>query len=104
MRLRTDRVTVSQEITGRPCFIGCVIVTPDSAITAADITLHNGSSTTDPQILTIRTDAGVTRTYPFVYPLHCDRGLFVSLGSNVEEVIIQWMDNPGVKVYNPGIN
>lgn len=84
VRMTTDGVVVTA-----PGKIGTVIVTPDSSSNQADVTLYDGESTQDPQLITIRTGAGVTKSVNFQPYLQTQRGVYLDVGSNVEEVLIQ---------------
>lgn len=72
-----------------PAKVGSIIVTPDSDTSKADITLHDGESTQDPQIITIRTGSGITKSISFTPYLETQRGLYIDIGTNVEEVLVQ---------------
>jgi len=84
------RVTTSQKVSKVGCRVVSVILTPDSSSTNADVTLYDGESTSDPALFTLRSGAGVTHQLNFTPPLDCQRGLYVAIGSNVTEVVIQW--------------
>ena len=84
------RVTTSQKVSKVGCRIGSVILTPDSSSTNADVTLYDGESTGDPVLFTVRSGSGLTNQLLFTPGLECQRGLYVEVGSNVTEVVIQW--------------
>ena len=84
------RVTTSQKVSKVGCRIGSVVLTPDSSSNNADVTLYDGESTSDPVVFTVRSGAGVTHQLNFTPPLDCQRGLYVAIGKNVSEVVIQW--------------
>lgn len=89
--MRFDYITsaVDTKVCTAPVFIVRVVVTPDSA-TVGDITLYDGESSNDPEILTIRTASGETKVIPFSPGLQTKRGLYLDVGSNVEDVLIQF--------------
>ena len=84
------RVTTSQKVSKVGCKVGSVVLTPDSSSNNADVTLYDGESTSDPILFTVRSGSGVTNQLNFTPPLECQRGLYVVIGSNVTEVVIQW--------------
>jgi len=83
------RITGDQVVSPNPSKIGSVILTPDSDSSKADITLYDGESTGDPQLITIRGGGGITKVVNFQPYLETHRGLYCDIGSNVEEVLIQ---------------
>jgi hypothetical protein len=84
-----ERVPFSRVLSPTPVFIGCVILTPDAA-TVGDVTLYDGESDADPEIMTVRTGGGITKVIRCQPPLETKRGLYVKIGSNVEEVLVQY--------------
>jgi len=90
MQFTHNRVTVTQKICKSPCLLKSILLSPDSSTNVADVTLYNGEGTGDPVLFTFYSGAGTTVLISFDEPLHCDRGLYVVIGSNVTEVLIQW--------------
>ena len=84
------RITSSQVVSKVSVLVGSVIVTPDASNTNADVTLYDGESTSDPQIITVRSGSGITDQVIMSPPLLCQRGLYVAVGSNVEECLVQY--------------
>lgn len=82
-------VTGDTIISKSPSHIGTIIVTPDGAQATADITVYDGESADDPQAITIRTGTGQTKVIHFQPYLETQRGVYVDVGDNVEEVLIQ---------------
>lgn len=89
MRFTWHRITTNQVISPNPANIGSVIVTPDGDDDRADVTLYDGESAQDPQILQIRTGAGTTDTINFQPYLQTQRGLYIEFGNHAEEVLVQ---------------
>lgn len=89
--MNSDYITsaVDTKVCTAPVSIERVVVTPDSAA-VGDITLYDGESSNDPEILTIRTASGETKVIPFAPGLKTKRGLYLDVGSNVEDVLIQF--------------
>lgn len=94
MRLTWERRTTDGVICTAPSMVGSIIVTPDGAQNVADLTLHDGESAQDPQILQIRSSAGTNKVINFTPYLETKRGLYLDITSNVAEVLIQlfWKD------------
>ena len=84
------RLTTSEKLSTTPTFVSNLICTSDG-VGAADITLYDGESVNDPQLITIKVWLGMTRQIVFNPPLKTNRGLFYSQGSNVEETLIAYV-------------
>lgn len=84
------RIITSQVVSKVPCLLRGVIVTPNGENNAGLVTLYNGESTGDPVLYPIRAGKGETKQVIFDTPLVCDRGLYVVLGSHVDECLVQW--------------
>ena len=89
MKYTWFRVDRDQVITKSPSLIGCVIVTPDGDSDSTNITLYDGESDNDPEIITIRSGVGVTRAVRFQPCLQTQRGLYFKAGAHLEEALIQ---------------
>ena len=72
-----------------PTKVGSVIVTTDGDSDKTRVTLYDGESTADPQIITIRTGTGVTNSVNFQPHMETQRGLYLEMGSHMEEVLVQ---------------
>ena len=81
---------VDTKVCTAPVTIVSVIVTPD-ANQKADITLYDGEGTKDPEIIKIRTLANDTKVINFAPGLVTERGLYLDVGSNVADVLIQFI-------------
>ncbi|KKK48676.1 hypothetical protein LCGC14_3142740 [marine sediment metagenome] len=88
------RATTDQVVSPNPSKVGSVILTPSNDSKKADISLYDGESTSDPKLLTIRTASGVTNTVNFQPYLETKRGLYLDIGGDVGEVLIQLMWEP----------
>ena len=84
------RITTSQVVSKVPCLLRGVVVTPNGDSNNGNVTLYDGESTSDPKIYIIRSGTGRTSQITFDSPLVCDRGLYVVLGSHVDECLIQY--------------
>lgn len=82
-----QRVTDSVKISSSHVCVGELILTDDGG-GHADITLYDGESDQDPPILTIRATQNQSRPIIFQPYLVTKRGLYISVGSNVSELLI----------------
>ncbi len=89
MRFTWERITVDQVVSPNPAKIGSVILTPSSDTKKTTVTLHDGESTSDPEILTIRTGTGITNTVNFQPYLQTKRGLYLNVGGDLGELLVQ---------------
>ena len=89
MKFTWERVTVSQVVSPNPTRVGSVIVTPNSDSKKTFITLYDGESAQDPEIMTIRTGTGMSQSVNFQPYLQTKRGLYVTAGGDLGEVLIQ---------------
>jgi len=83
------RVTRDTPLSNSPGYLAAVIVTPDGDSDKTKITLYDGESTDDPEILTIRSGTGITKNIVFNRPLKFHRGLYAEVGGHFEEALIQ---------------
>ena len=84
------RITTSQVVSKVKCLLRGVIVTPNGESNKGLVTFYNGESTGDPAIMICRAGTGETKQVVFATPLLCDRGLYVVLGSHVDECLIEY--------------
>lgn len=91
MRFTWERITFSRVISPNPAKVGSVIVTPRNDSKKTFITLHDGESTGDPEIITIRTASGVSNSVNFSPYLETQRGLYLTAGGDLGEVLVQLM-------------
>jgi len=84
------RITTSQVVSKVPCALRSVVVTPNGESNKGLVTLYNGESASDPELYAVRAGTGESKQIIFDTPLVCDRGLYVVLGSHVDECLIQW--------------
>jgi len=83
------RVTTDQVISPNPGCIGSVIVVPSSATKKGTATIYDGESSSDPEIVTVMTLTGDTKQIVFNPPLKTQRGLYLDIGGDTQEVLIQ---------------
>lgn len=89
-----ERITVDQVVSPNPARVGSIIVTPDDDDDRADVTLYDGESTSDPQLIKIRTGTGVTKVVNFQPYLQTHRGLYITLSNKAKDVLIQLRWDP----------
>ena len=81
------RVTADTEIYSGPCVFAGVILAADGVGTA-DVTIRDGRDTGGRQFATFRTPVSRTESHVLPAPAHFDGGIFVDVGSNVEEAVV----------------
>lgn len=84
------RIITAQVVSKAPCLLKGVVVTPNGEGNKGLVTLYDGESASDPSIYPIRAGVGETKQVIFDPPVVCDRGLYVVLGSHVDECLIQY--------------
>lgn len=82
------RVTNDQVVCTAPGYIGCIIIVSNGS-GVADATVYDGESTGDPQILKVLAADDSLQVVRFQPPLKTLRGIYIDIGSNVNEVLIQ---------------
>ena len=83
-----QRITYDTCLSHHKLWIGAILITPTSG-SSGTVTLYNGESAADPKVLKVQTGTTVTFSLSFAEPLYCDRGLYVDIGDNVDELLIQ---------------
>ena len=74
---------------GQTLLYGVLLLT---SVTGGDITLYEGTDAVAGRpFAKICADASITKSVNFSFPVYFDRGLYVSFGSNVTEVLISWL-------------
>jgi len=91
MRFTWVRITVDQVVSPNPTKIGSVIITPVNDSKKTYVSLYDGESTSDPKLITIRTLTGATKKVNFTPYLETQRGLYVDVGGDRGEVLVQLM-------------
>lgn len=84
------RIITSQVVSKVACSLRGVIVTPNGESNKGLVTIYNGESTGDPSVMIVRAGTGETKQVIFEPPLICDRGLYIVLGSHVDECLVAW--------------
>ena len=88
------RTTVDRCLSKTQTLLHTVIITPHKT-KCADITIYNGESTTDEQVIYLCTGDTASKVVNFDPPLYLDRGLYVDIGGDVDDCLIQFtVGNP----------
>jgi len=86
--------TFDQVVCTAPGWIGSIIVVPSGQDKKGEATIYDGESTSDPQIVSVKTLTGETKQIIFSPPMKTQRGLYVDVGGDTEEVLIQHLWGP----------
>ena len=81
------RVPADGVVYNGPCIFGGFILFAD-AVGTADVTLYDGRDAGGRQFGTFRTPVSRSESHGPPVPARFDAGIFVDLGSNVEEVVV----------------
>jgi len=84
------RLTVDTLISDSFTLLSCVVITP-SDTKKGDITIYNGESASDEHVIKIRTPSSASWELRFEPSLILDRGLYVDVGGDVEDVLVQYL-------------
>ena len=90
---RWTRVAQDTRLAKEPTIFGGLILAADGVGTA-DVTVHDGQDAGGRQFATFRTPVSRTESHGPPVPAHFDQGLFVAVGSNVEECIVLYKPIP----------
>lgn len=83
------RITSSQRITDKKSILyNCFVVSNGGG--AADSTIYNGIDTNGQQHITIKAPTGEIKGLPGRVNTFMERGIYIAVGSNVEEVLVIW--------------
>jgi len=86
---RWIRTTVDVCLSKSRTHIAAVIITPHNN-KYGTITLYNGTSSSDPQAILLQTGTTESRIFNFNPPLTLDRGLYIDVGGDVDDVLVQY--------------
>jgi len=90
MRLfRWIRTTVDGCLSNSKTLVAAVIITPH-ATKYGSVTLYNGESANDPQVILLQSGTTESKVINFDPPLYLDRGLYVDVGGDVDDVLVQY--------------
>jgi len=81
------RITESQKLSSSHVCVGELVLTDDGN-GDADVTFYDGVSDDDPVIFTFKTAKLATNSVIFQPYLVTERGLYIKVGSNVNELLI----------------
>ncbi len=83
------RVENSGIISKSPVRVGAILITPNGS-NNADVTLYDGESTSDVRVCKFQVYKDNTRLFTFYPYLLTERGLYVVLGTNVTDCLVQF--------------
>jgi len=86
---RFDRFTTDRCLSKTQTLLEAVIVTPHDG-KYGTVTLYNGESTSDPQVLLLQSGTTESKVIKFDPPLFLDKGLFIDVGGDVDDVLVQY--------------
>jgi len=81
------RITASQNVHVGPVTVGGLILAADGVGTA-DVTIYDGRDAGGREFGTFRTPVDRSESHGFPAPAHFEQGIFITIGSNVEECIV----------------
>lgn len=84
-----ERVTNSRVISPTPLWVFSLTLVSNGS-GAADVTLYNGESADEGQVIKLLAADGELTHLTFPEPLYLDRGLQVTVGSNVNELLVHY--------------
>jgi len=87
------RTTSSQVLSRNACFVVATNICSNGSGTA-DGKLHNGVSATDPVKESLRVIDDFMHHTHWEIPVYYSRGIYVYHGSNVEDITVQFIEEP----------
>ena len=81
------RLTASGKVSPNPVKLASVVVMAHDS-KHGKVTLYDGESSSDPQIIQIKTASGESKSINFIPPLQTDRGLYVYFTQDADEVLV----------------
>jgi len=84
-----QRLTGDNKVSNSPCLIATVIVMPHDNKKAKAV-LYDGESSSDPQIIEIKTANGESKSINFNPALQTIRGLFVDFVLDADEILVHY--------------
>ena len=83
-------VTADRILTTGPCELLCVVVVPSGATT--DAAIYDGVDANGQLITTLPAAAITFRQFSPRVPVYCREGLFVTFGTSVTGIFVQWRE------------
>jgi len=84
-----QRLTSDNKVSNTPCLIATIVVMPHDGKQAKAV-LYDGESTSDSQIIEIKTASGQSKAINFNPSLRTQRGLYVDFTFDCDEVLIHY--------------
>jgi hypothetical protein len=81
-------VTADALLAEKECELVYAYLTPSTA--NADVSLYDGENTSGDLVATLKEAAVSGHEFQPPVPIHCRKGLYVDVGSNVTGVLVMW--------------
>jgi len=86
---RWFRTTVDGCLSNSKTLVAAVVITPHNS-KYGTVTLYNGDSASDPHVILLQSGTTESKVINFDPPLFLDRGLYIDVGGDVDDVLIQF--------------
>lgn len=84
------RITSSGRVASGPLMVTAVIV--NASVSGSVVTLYNSLDESETDIITeIKVSGSFSEILTLDWPVFCERGLYVKVGSNVDSVTVFWV-------------
>ena len=83
------RASVDQVLSPTPVYLATVIITPHKE-KVGQVTMYNGETTNDPQVLFMQTESSGSLVINFNPPLFLNKGLYVDIIQDVDDVLFHF--------------
>jgi len=83
------RTTVDRCLSKTQTLVAAVIITPHNG-KYGTVTLYNGESAADQQVIMLQSGTTESKFINFNPPLYLDKGLFLDVGGDVDDVMVQF--------------
>jgi len=93
MAFKIIRLTSSKLVTFKPCFIKGMIGNPTGSAKGS-ISFYSGNSANGELMFGMQVSTNMSQVVTLVTPLYFNKGLYVSIGSNVLCIAIMYSDLP----------
>jgi hypothetical protein len=81
------RLTADAEVYPGPVLLAGVVLL--ASVAGGDVTIYDGADpTSGDKLFTLKADANISLPVVFPWPVRCEKGLYVDIGSNITEVTV----------------
>jgi len=84
-----DRSAVDRCFSKTETLLDCIVVTPHDG-KYGTVTIYDGESAQDKQVLLVQSGTTETKVVKFDPPLFLARGLFIDIGEDVDDCLVQY--------------